>query len=147
MIIVSKDKFRSSNLKGAENLKFIPTNLHLENFLVEQVNVSKQATSEPLLIDFDQPQQEQTTHVEKTCYPFTSVGAFTTIHTNKPNYKMSVDQLMISDRGFSFEKDPFIRYIDNELVLHFYSLKLLIQLGDIIKDLGSLHFDDKTQVL
>lgn len=53
---------------------------------------------------------------------------------------------MVSDRGFSFEKDPFIRYIDNEIVLHFYSMKLLIQLGDIVRDLGTIHFEDKSQV-
>ena len=92
------EKFRPSSLKGVENLKFIPINLHLENLILEQINVKQQQ----LLIDLSDG-NEQSTH-EMSCYPFTSVGAFTTFHTNKPTYKKSLEELMISDKGFKFDK-------------------------------------------
>ncbi len=124
-------------MKSADNLKFIPTNLHLENFLVERIDVQESTSS----LEAGSSQ----TNTEKSCYAFTSVGAFTTFHTNKPNYKKTLDQLMILDRGFKFEKNGYLNSIDNELVLNFYSLKLLIQLGDTIHDL-SQHTGDRTQV-
>ena len=117
-----KAKFRRSTLKSVENLKFIPINLHLEHFQVER------------------------SLMESECYDFTSVGAFTTAHTNKPTFTRPIESLMFFDRPFNFiqpstninnnnnkNQNAHRQLIENEILMNFYSLKILIQLGNHIK--------------
>ena len=132
------EKFRPSPTKGIENQKFVPVNLHLEQFLVESLDSMVSATAA-------NGQQESMSN-EQTCYTFTSVGAFTTIHTNKPSFRKSVEQLILSDKEFVFEKEsdtdlPSVAIsssnqpvvLHNEIVVHFYALKLFIQASDSIQ--------------
>lgn len=105
-----------------ENLKFIPVNLHLEQFLVERQVENRSET---------------------VTYDFTSVGAFTTVHTNKPMFIKPVDLLMMNDKPFVFNKSgnlnkdssrPEEELIENEILLMFFALKLYIQIGDDLKE-------------
>ena len=123
MFFFSKEKFRKSTLKNVENLKFIPVNLHLEQFLVER---QAEARSEAVT------------------YDFTSVGAFTTVHTNKPMFIKPVDLLMMNDKPFVFNRNgnsikesssnPVEELIENEILLMFFALKVYIQIGDDLKE-------------
>jgi hypothetical protein len=118
-----------------ENLKFIPVNLHLEQFLVE-----KQAENRS----------------EAVTYDFTSVGAFTTVHTNKPMFIKPVDLLMMNDKPFVFNRNansnkessrPEEELIENEILLLFFALKLYIQIGDDLKEFfTNLQQMDQTKV-
>ena len=99
----------------------MPINLHLEQFTVEK------------------GQQE-----ESDCYDFTSVGAFTTAHTNKMTYQKPIELLMYYDKPFSFSPDSNNNNqtqvdsnnrtpIENEILLNFYTLKIFIEIGNNIK--------------
>jgi hypothetical protein len=117
-----KEKFRKSTLKNVENLKFIPVNLHLEQFLVEKKVENRSET---------------------VSYDFTSVGAFTTVHTNKPMFIKPVDLLMMNDKPFVFTKPANSNkeksrseedLIEHEILLQFFALKLYIQIGDDLNE-------------
>ena len=106
--------------------------MHLEHFLVEK-NLPQQSFNALSNLN------------EKKVYNFTSVGAFTTVHTNKPAYSISVDQLMVNDKNFKFKNKDLIEFmnddetslevIENEILLNFFSLKLFIEIGEEIKSL------------
>lgn len=83
----------------------------------------------------------------KKAYNFTSVGAFTTVHTNKPTHAISIDQLMLNDKQFKFKTRDLIDFgdespddklerIENEILVNFYALKLFIELGSDLKQLN-----------
>jgi hypothetical protein len=111
-------KFRRSTLKAVENLKFVPINLHVEQFVVE-------TSPSPL---FDEPDR-----VERTSYDFTSVGAFTTCHTSRQNVIKPVEVLMQEDKPFNFNPAMLTKkanLVENEIALHFYALKLFIQIAN-----------------
>ena len=133
-----KDTIRKSSLKAVESQKFIPINLHLEQFLVEKYQTQQSFNA-------------LNTLNEKRAYNFTSVGAFTTVHTNKPTNAISIDQLMINDKLFKFKSKDLIDFksedtiefepIENEILLNFYSLKLFIELGEDLKYLKRANID------
>ena len=93
---------------------------------------------------------------EKNVYNFTSVGACTTIHTNKPTYSISEDQLMITDKYFKFKSKDLIDFmndeeqclepIENEILLNFFSLKLFIEIGEEIKMLKKANVSSREKV-
>lgn len=87
----------------------MPLNLHVEQFLVDNDNSSSS---------------------EKRCYEFTTVGAFTTAHTNKLTNMKPIEQLMMNDKPFEFNNNAGTKQnlIENTIVLHFYSLKVFIQI-------------------
>ena len=90
---------------------------------------------------------------EKRVYNFTSVGAFTTVHTNKPTNTISIDQLMINDKLFKFKGKDLIdlgsddgkdlEAIENEILLNIYSLKLFIEIGEDLKSLKKTNTDQE----
>ncbi|CAF0704911.1 unnamed protein product [Brachionus calyciflorus] len=129
-------RVKKSPLKSVEPLKFIPVNLHLEQFLVE--------TNHSQIF-------EDTSLSEKTCYDFTSVGAFTTIHTCKSNFSKSLEALMHNDKKFEFDdpNDSINKYktIDNEIWLVFYSIKLLSDIGNQLIELKLHTFHRKSDKL
>ena len=130
LIVFKKGSFKKSTLKNTENLKFIPVNLHLEQLVVEQNYPQQSFNALSSLSD-------------KKTYNFTSVGAFTTIHTNKPTNSISIDQLMVNDKHFKFKSKDLIDFmndeetqsdpIENEIFLNFFSLKLFIEIGEELK--------------
>ena len=76
---------------------------------------------------------------KKSCYDFTSVGAFTTVHMTKPRPN-SIEALMRSEAN----KIPAL-IIKNEVTLMFYTLKIFIY---ILNDLTLINrTDDKIQVI
>lgn len=121
-------RIKKSTLKNVEDLKFIPVNLHLEQFLVE-------TNKNPFF--------QESEKLKAACYEFTSVGAFTTVHTSKPDSAKPLDYLMYNEKEFdfspvksSFDSDILVtKLIDNQILLCFYSLKLFIQLGNQLIDL------------
>lgn len=105
-------------------------NLHLEQFLAN--------TNQNQMFAEDG-------QIENACYDFISVGAFTTAHTNKPIIK-PLDWLMINDKRFEFgESLSQNKYIENEILLNFYSLKIFISLGQQLVDLKDHTFHKKTE--
>ena len=78
---------------------------------------------------------------EKACYEFTSVGAFTTAHTNKLNIQKPIETLKFFDKPFNFQpvvsanaSEPRAE-IENEALLGHFTLKILIEIGQKIKHL------------
>jgi hypothetical protein len=107
-------------LKSQEELKFIPINMHLEHFIVES--------------KYDKGPKK------KSCYDFTSVGAFTTVHVEKTRQASSVEALMHNESPLY--NIPFL--IKNEVTLVFYSLKIFNNiLSDMLLISGT---DDKIKV-
>jgi hypothetical protein len=110
-------RVRRSPLKKVENLNFVPLNLHIEQFVVDN---------------------EISNSSEKRCYEFTTVGAFTTAHTNKLTNMKPIEQLMMNDKPFEFNNNAGTKQnlIENTIVLHFYSLKVFIQ---ILNELATIN--------
>lgn len=128
-------KLKKSTLKTIENLKFIPVNLHLEQFIVE--------TNQSFVSDDNNLK-------ELTCYDFTSVGAFTTVHTCKSNFSKSMEALIYNDRPFDFEdsnQTDKIKLLESEIFLVFYALKILSTLGVQLIDLKDHTFHKKSEKL
>lgn len=122
-------------MKAVENLKFIPVNLHVEHFLVE--------TNQSNLFDNNSLK-------DVSCYDFTSVGAFTTVHTCKSNYFKSIEALIYNDQPFEFDDSNQankMRLIDSEIFLVFYSLKILSTLGVQLIELKEHTFHKKSEKL
>ena len=104
-------------------MKFIPVNMHVEHFVVES--------------KYDSGPKKK----KKSCYDFTSVGAFTTVHVDKTRQTSSVEALMRYENSNNHE--PLL--IKNEVTLVFYSLKIFIHiLNDMLVINGT---DDKIQVI
>jgi hypothetical protein len=122
---------RKSSLKNVENLKFIPINLHLEKFLVQNIESTNNSG-----YSYDFLAEKQNSKETKSCYDFVSVGAFTTVHTNKKTNQKSVETLMSTDMPFKFNRpaDKFTDPIRDETIMMFYSLKLLILIGNDLKN-------------
>lgn len=106
----------------------MPVNLHLEQLLVES------------------------TKDKKACYEFTTVGAFTVVHTRKLTNMKPVESLMLNDKPFDFNnnnnnsnKSVGSELIENEILLNFYALKLFIQLAGELASFQDANFN-KTQV-
>ena len=107
-----------------ENIKFLPINLHLERLVVEQsFNLSEKKIKH---------------------HDFTSVGAFTTAHTNKLAFPKPIESIMMNEQPFLFNyshQDGFEhnlvpnQIIYNEILLVYYALKLLIQIVQDIREL------------
>ncbi len=77
---------------------------------------------------------------KRSCYDFTSVGAFTAVHFEKARHKTSVEALM---RYENSNNETLM--IKNETFLVFYSLKIFIE---ILNDMLLIsRTDDKIQVL
>ena len=108
------EKLKKSSLKNEENLKFIPVNLHMEQFIAESC-FDGQAT-------------------KRSCYDFSTVGAFTTVHVAKSAQK-SVELLMKNSKDNNYK---------NEVFLNFYSLKIFILLLNDLKLIKNT--EDKIQV-
>lgn len=109
-------------MKDIDDLKFIPVNLHLEQFDVES--------------------QYDGETKKKSSYDFTSVGAFTTVHYNKPEAQISVENLMKSE-SLSLKQPASL--LKHEVTLVFFSLKIFIY---ILNDLVLINrTEEKVQVI
>lgn len=103
----------------------MPINLHLEQYVVENSNGG-----------------------EKSCYDFTTVGAFTVFHTHKNNNVKPVEVLMMRDKPFEFNNNNAggpQDLIENEIVLNFYSIRVFIQISHDLVTLADKNLD-KSQV-
>lgn len=121
------EKLKRSSQKHYEDLKFIPINLHNEQFEVESN-------------DYDG-------NLKKNCYEFVSVGAFTTEHVSKSIFSKNVETLMKTEQKFGIANpidDKTEQIIHNEPILLFYSLKILILILDDLETVAVS--DDKIQV-
>jgi hypothetical protein len=99
-------------LKHEEELKFIPINLHVEQFLVE----SKYN---------DQENREE-------CYDFTSVGAFTSAHVAKASGPRSVEILMKNSENN--KSDTFLIFFALKIfILILNDLKIIKNTDDKIQ--------------
>ena len=122
------ENLKRSSQKNYEDLKFIPINLHNEQFEVESI--------------------DYTGNLKNSCYEFVSVGAFTAEHVSKSIYPKNIENIMKTEQKFGITNpinDNTEKHIHNEPILLFYSLKILILVLDELEAIASS--DDKIQVI